>query len=804
MWVRGGLLAEGKYLGSGISHFFEHIFFKGTKNRGPGEIAREIHSLGGELNAATSIDFTYYKIVLPREHLDKGLEILSDAFINSSFPEKEFAREKQVILKEINMGEDTPSKKLWKVFFREAFVSHPYREPVIGRKVFFKSLTREDLLAFYKSCYMPQHMVLAVAGGVEAEVVKEKAEYYFKDWRISSNFSLPSFKEPPQISYRRRVEYFPGEKAYLMMGFHIPGIESEDLYSLDLLACILGKGRGARLYGEIKERKGLADSISAFSYTPSGEGILGIEAVTEPKNIDNLERGILREIEEIKENGILEKELSRAKNIIRSQHNLSQEDVESVASDIGYNKLILGDADFSQYYLERIKEVTRDEIRDTAVKFLKKENLTTCILTPERELVKREEKKAEERNIYAYKFPGLVLLVSQSRISSMVNLQLLFRGGVIYEKKEKNGIFSLLSKCLIRSTKEKEYLNLHSEIEARGASLSSYSGYNSFGLSLTLIKEDIGWGIETLASLLKSPLFKEEDIKKAKEELESELKIEDDDVLTRAFYLFREAIFGRHPYSWRDKGTPEAIKKITRRDLIYIYQKFCLGQVPVLAVFGNIDRDEVARLVEKNFGFLNRNKGKFKQIPLPAYATSHREVTLPRKQSIVVLGFPGVSVKDKDRFSIDVITTALSGQSGRLFNAIREQKGYAYYVGAFQILGLVPGAIVFYAGTVPENVREVKRIMEEEIYRLKEGFLSDEEIEKAKENLIGKKRISLQTNRGFAFESALNELYGLGYDFYLRYEQNIRKIDKARIREIASKYFKPEKISYIIINPEKK
>ncbi len=807
MWVRGGLLAEEKYLGSGISHFIEHMLFKGTEKRGPGVIAREIHELGGDINGATSMDYTQYKIILPKEHLGKGLDILADAVKNSSFSEEELAKEREVILKEINMGEDEPSRKLWKNLFREAFISHPYREPVIGRRDFFESLTREDIVSFYRSHYVPQHMVLAIAGDVDLDSIRAGAEEYFKDWKSESNFSSPAFYEPAQISPRKAVGYFPGEKAYLKLGFHIPGVESEELYSLDLLAFIIGRGKASRLYREIKEKKGLADTVSAFSYTPSNAGLFGIEAITEPEKIGDLEKSILDEIEKLKKEGVNGKELRRAKRIIESEYKLSQERVEAVADDIGYNKLILGEADFGKYYIERIGLVSEEEIKATARRFLREENLTTCILSPAGKEKKEKETAGEERNIHRHELRNetsdrisVILLTSGNRITHMASLNLLFRGGVICEDREKNGIFSLLSKCLIRSTKKKEYFELHSEIESRGGSLSSYSGYNSFGLSLTLPKEELERGMEIMASLVKEPLFKEEDIKKAKEELEAELKIEDDDVLQKAFYLFREAMFNGHPYAWRDKGTEENIRKITRRDIFSTYEKFCLGQAPVLAVFGDIDEKETVSLAGKKFGFLNK-KGHalFKELISPEEIPSGKDITLPREQAILVFGFPGVSIKDEDRFPLEVITSALSGQSGRLYDAVREKRGQAYYVGAFQITGLVPGAIVFYAGTTSQNVDEVRELMEKEIGKLKEELLPESEIEKAKENLIGERRIALQSNSAFAFDSGLNELYGLGYNFYLSYEANIRKIDAQRIREIAHKYFNMEKMSCVII-----
>ena len=810
MWIWGGLLAEGEYLGSGISHFIEHMFFKGTEKRSAGEIAKEIHSLGGELNAATSIDYTYYKIILPEEHLSKGLEIMADAIQNPVFSEKELAKERDVILKEINMGQDDPSRRLWKGLFREAFISHPYREPIIGRRDFFESLTRKDLVSFHKTHYTPQYMVLAIAGGIDMDAIKGEVENYFKNWKTTSNFSLPSFHEPQQITSRKTIEHFPGKKAYFRTGFHIPGIESEDLYSLDLLAFILGNGIGSRLYKEIKEKKGLADSISAFSYTPSGQGIFGIDAVTEPDKIGALEEAVMQEIEKIKRHGVPGKELERAKKVIQSEYKLSQERVASVAADIGYNKLILGDANFGEYYVERISRVKKKEIKDIACKFLRQENLTICILTPEKNPAWRhcEPRRGEAisekevRAINKHLLPGLVLLTCENKITPMVNLNLVFKGGVIYEAKEKNGVFSLLSKCLIRSTKKKEYLALHSEIESRGGRLSSYSGYNSFGLSLTLPEEDLGRGVETLASLVREPLFKEEDIKKAKEELEASLSIEDDNILTRAFHLFRETIFNDHPYSWRDKGTQESLKKITRKDIISVYNKFCFGQTPVLAVFGDIDEKETISLVEKNFVFMEGRRKDFKKLLPPKKVSRKKNITLPREQAILIFGFPGVSVKDEDRFTIDVIATALSGQSGRFFTAVRGKRGQAYYVGAFQILGLVPGAIVCYAGTTSEKIDEVKGVMEKEIERLKEEFLPQEEIEKAKESLIGRRRISLEANSSFAFDAALNELYGLGFNSYREYEANIRRVDRAMIKEIAQKYLKQELMSCVIINPK--
>ena len=192
----------------------------------------------------------------------------------------------------------------------------------------------------------------------------------------------------------------------------------------------------------------------------------------------------------------------------------------------------------------------------------------------------------------------------------------------------------------------------------------------------------------------------------------------------------------------------------------------------------------------------------FKKFPRPEKISAKKEAAHPGQQAILVFGFPGVDIKDEDRFAIDVITALLSGQSGRLFTAIRDEKGDAYFVGAYQILGLVPGAVVFYAGSIPEKIDEVREVMKREVERLKEEPISQQEIEKAKAHLIGKRRISLETNSSFAFDAGLNELYGLGCNFYRDYEAKITAIDGLMIKEAARKYFNMEDMSCVIINPK--
>ncbi|MDI6703512.1 MAG: pitrilysin family protein [bacterium] len=812
VWVRAGSASEGEYLGTGISHYVEHMLFKGTSKRGVGEIAKEIRGAGGELDGYTSFDYTVYWVTLGSRYFDLGLDVLADAVMHPSFDPEELEKEREVILKEINMLIDSPEHYLSNIFWQEVFQIHPYRHPIIGYRDLFKKITREDILRYYHRMYIPNNIIFVATGDLDENEAIIKIKEAFCNFKRKPSTPVYVPKEPRQLGERRReVEREDIKISYLMLGFHIPSISSEDLYPLDVLAIILGQGKSSRLFKVVKEEKKLVLSIEAWSYTPRDPGIFGIKATLKPENLREAEKAILCEIERLKFGYVTQSELEKARQKVISDHIFSQETIEGQARDLALNEITTGNINFSENYIERIKKVTREDIKRVANRYLYRDNLTIATLVPKMERIRETIPKTPESRIHKPEITkfildnGMTLLVRENHTTPSVAINAVFKGGVLFERKENNGICNFMQRMLLKGTKNRSWEEIVDEVERVGGKITGYCGNNSFGISIDILKEDLLLGLSVLQDVIMNPAFPPEEIEKEREVILEEIKAQEDEIFPATLKLFKETLWKRHPYRFQSIGNKESIAKMERKALIDFHRSFCIPNNMVLAIFGDVDTQKVIQIVKQKFKDFKRGNLPKITVSVEPKQREKREIMKKRKkeQAVALLGFRGTTVKDPDRYVFEVITSILSGQSGRLFQEIRDRLGLVYYVGTFSILGLHPGAYIFYVGTTPEHLEIVKARLLEEIEKLKKEEVAKEELIRAKRNLIGKKEIELQTNASFAFECALDELYGLGCDWVMKYSERIDRVTKEDIKRVANRYFDTDAYTLAIVKPKK-
>ncbi len=804
VWVKTGSINEGELLGSGVSHYVEHMLFKGTKKREVGQIAREIRELGGKLNAYTSAEQTVYHIVLPAQYLDKGLEVTADAIQNSSFVAEECKREQDVILKEINMGEDDPNRSLYKLFSATMYTRHPYRHPVIGYRRVFSSLTRRDLLDYYQRQYVPSQMILVVTGGIDPAETYTKIQQYWADFnrRLIPPQVLPI--EPPQLQPRRLEQEFPSEMARLLLGFQTVNITNEDVYPLDVLAIILGQGRSSRFYRKLKEEAGVVYNINAYSYTPSYKGYFAITAMLDYANLAPAEKLIWDELDRLKRGDIAEAELEKAKNQVISDLLLEQETVEGQAHDLGVNEFLTGNYKFSAHYIDRIGKVTIEQLTKTAKRYFKPDKAVFVALTPPAaEEVKPETAASSDKEVKINKWVlaenGLTLLVRENHQLPLVTLHAALKGGVYAERESNNGVFNFIQQMLLKGTKSMSGEQIANTLESVGGQIDVDSGTNSASCTITVQQKDFGMALGLLSDVLLYPGFPAAEMENARAKILADISARNDDLIYVARKLFMKTLYRQHPYRLPSLGTEKSVAAITRDELTGVHSKYYVPNNIVLSIFGDVDAEQVLGQVKKVWsGF------KAKELPTlditPEGALTEKRTAqqaADKKQTVLLLGYPGIDILHKDRYAFRVLTYILSGQGSRIFDNLREKQGLAYYAGAFMFSGIDPGAYIFYVGTTADKLKDARQGLLVEIDRLREEPVTEAELNLAQQNIIGSQLINRQQNHAFAEEAALDELLGLGYEEIARFEAGIRRVTREDIKRIARTYF--TKDAYVMV-----
>ena len=793
-WCGTGSIDEGRHLGAGLSHILEHMLFKGTKTRTTNAIAQSVQDQGGYINAYTSFDRTVYWVDVPKEGVAIALDTLADAMMNSTLPAEEYRKEQEVIRREFAMGNDDPDRMMGQLMFRTVYQRHPYRLPVIGEIQIFDQLTQQDVVEYYQTRYAPNNLTFIVVGDVDAGQVHAQLAQYFVDYPARSLEPVYIPQEPPQQGRREVNEEFATELTRLALAWHVPEITHPDVPALDLLSTILGDGRSSRLYHRVREEAGLVFGISAFSYTPGDPGVLGVDATLALENRIAAERLILQIIAELQQNGATAEELMKAKKISLSHSLGSLTTMRGQASDLGSSWFVTRNLNFTRDYLEAMQRVSLEDIQRVARRYLVEDNLTVVSLNPHGALAAQTTESTALSAGEVVKFElsnGLRLLVREDARLPLVSMVAAFRGGLLAETPETNGITRLMAKTLVKGTKTRTAEQIANTIEAVGGHLGSDAGNNSFSISLEVTQPDLRLGAELLCDVLLNATMPEKAVAREKEVQLAGIRDEEEQLTTVARNLLRNALFGSHPYALRVKGSPEAVRQLAQRDLLAFRDLYVVAQNGVLSVFGNVRAAEVKEIFEQMLTAMTPGELALTEAVAspPLTETSAVEETKDKTQGVLMVGYRGADVFSRDRYALELIDEASSDLGSRFFVRIREEMGLAYFVGSSQMQGLVPGLFTFYLGTDPDKLGPVRAALLEEIGKLASSGLTSEELARAKKKLIGQQRIANQSNDSFGYMSALDELYGLGFDHHQKLEDGIKLITLDDIKRVAAKYF---------------
>jgi zinc protease len=805
-WCSTGSIYEDEKLGAGLSHILEHMLFKGTKTQSSNAIAQKIQDVGGYINAYTSFDRTVFWIDVPKDGVSTALSILSDAMMNSTLPPEEYAKEQEVIRREFAMGFDDPDRQAGLLLFATAYQRHPYRLPVIGEMEIYNQLTQEQVMQYYKSRYVPNNLTFIVVGDVDAEKVHQQLADFFKSYPEKSLKPVFVPEEPPQLGRREVHNEFATELTRLSLAWHIPEITHPDVPALDLLSTILGEGRSSRLYRRVREESGLAFGVSAFSYTPGDPGLLGVDATVDPKKRDAAEKLILQIVAEVKQAGVTADELMKAKKMSLSHHLDALTTMRGQASDLGSNWLLTRNLNFSRDYLTAVQKVTLDDIRRVATKYLVDQNLTVASINPKGSVGAKQEASKPTPIAEIQKFElsnGLRLVVREDPRLPLVSMSALFRSGLLAETPKTNGITRLTARVLLKGTKTRTAEQIANQIEAIGGSISSDAGNNSMSVGVHVMKPDLKTGVDLLADVLLNANFPEKAVAREKEVQIAGIKQEEEQLTTVARNILRQALFTDHPYALRSNGSPESVQQLTQKDLLEFRDKYLVAKNGVISVFGNVNAAEVKQLFEQALGKMKPGTLALTDArpPAPITKTGIVESNKEKAQGVIMVGYRGVDMFSKDRHALELIDEASSDLGSRFFIRIREQMGLAYYVGASQMQGLVPGLFAFYLGTDPQKIEPVKTALLDEIRKLASEGLTQEELARAKKKLIGQHQIAMQSNDSFGYQCALDELYGLGFDHYKSLEREVEAVTLDEIKRVAAKYFRDQPYVLATVRP---
>ena len=810
-WIKTGSIDEDDS-NNGVAHFLEHLFFKGTKNHESGEFDQILETKGAITNAATSKDFTHYYVTIPSKDFDLAMELHGDMMLHPLIPRNEMEKERKVVLEEINKDLVSPTRILQENLNSMMYTTHPYKRKVIGRSDVIETITRDQVLNFYNAHYSPSNMITIVVGDVDTNHALERIKEVFNaEYKKQTKTIYP--KESQLTSQQKKVEYIKTESGYMVIGFRGTPINDNDSYALDVLSTILGDGRSSVLNQVLKDKKRLAFSVDAGNSTFRDDGIFYISANFEPEKCKQVQSAIFDEIKNIQDKGVSDEQLSLAKNIIERNTYYSRESITNIATEIGYTMALTNDIKFYDTYLDKIKSVSKDEVKRVANKYLGENRSAVSIILPESsknipvankiQNLGTAELVSESNGTQKYHLSdGATMLYTPNSSNDIIAISIYAKGGQLLDKIA--GTANLTAATMMKGTKNYTSLELSQVLEDNGIKIVPSVGADAFSITVLTTKDEYDKTMELLNEVVNNAIFDDYEIEKVKSDKLSAIKTNKDVPIKQAIEEYRDMIYKNTPYSISSKVLEKNIQNIKKSDIIEYYNKIFNPKNIVISINGNIDKDKTIQDLNKIF----EPKADSQTFDYKIYDSKIPRITTPRTNTIkmptetawILLGWQTDGVlSEKDYATLQVIDSILgTGMSSRLFKELREQEGLAYQLGTGYSPNVLRGSFMMYIGTNPATLEKSKQGLFSEIEKLKTEYVGDKELKDAKEKLIGNYVIGLETNLDKASNTGWYEASTRGYEFKEKYVDLINSVTDADIIEVANKYFNDNYIMSIV------
>lgn len=763
----------------GIAHVLEHMYFKGTPTRGPGEIARATKSVGGYLNAGTIYDHTSYYTVVPAAGFSTALAVQADAYANSLIDAGELARELEVITEEERRKRDNPSAVANEECFALLHDVHRMRRWRIGDPGALRAFTRDDVLRFYRGHYTPANTVVTIVGDIDLDdAVRDVREHYgaLPDSRPPRDRG-PA--EPARVGFRWRDIVRDVEQAQVVLGWRTVAPSHADAPALDLVASLLGAGRAARLYREVRERS-LASSVSAYHYTPTELGVFVISAESPPERHADAARALWAQTRAIAETEPSAAELARVQRGIESRWWRRLESMEGQAAYLASWESMGGWERGAQYY-DTVLSTPPSAVRSAAANYLTLDRAALVTLRPDGTLslaadlpgaraaldgesapaaVHRDAAWSDAAGLAGLGVPadrvvsgvsvyrtegGVPVLVRRKAGAPIAHVQAVFLGGVTDETRATAGRTTLLARTALQGTAHRDGPQLAEDIESLGGAVGSVIGTEAFGWSLSVPMARLGAALTLLAEVVEEPALPDDAFETERSIALSGLAQLRDDMARQPGRLALAAAFGEHAYGRPTLGSESGLRACTPSMLRAWHERRVRRGHGVIAVVADAAPDELAAMVRGSFRALAYTRRTIDaQVRWPVSARESAEQR-DKAQTALSMLLPGPRRDDPSRRAADLLSIITSGLGGRFFQALRDRESLAYTVSLSARAFPRAGWLSSYFACAPAKESTARAGLVREWARLAKDGVTEDELVRAKAYALGSLAIRQQS-----------------------------------------------------------
>jgi len=810
---------------TGLSHYLEHLLFKGTEKLMPGDIDRATQRNGGRNNAYTNVDMTNYHFDFAADRWPIALEIEADRMRNVRIDEKhEFQQEKGAVVAELKKYEDEPwdleSKAILPLLFAE---KAPYSHPIIGQEKHVRGATAEIIRRHYDKWYHPNNATIVLVGGFDPDQARTLIKKLFS--------SIPKGELPPRrdaaIQPVRTVQVRSefGSKfdvPRMMAGFNGVRLGEDDDYVLDVIGDILGAGKTSRLYRKLVEGEELANDISAGNYSGRYPGWFSVDVeMLKGRDQAKAEKIVFEEIEKLSKELVTDAELVRVKRSKLASAVFDREEVHELADAIARSATV-GDIDYLKTYIDRVNAVTAADIRRVSAKYLTKSKSAVVWSLPDGvppapgvgKPMKNSKRQAAAEGSPGFTLKdakrtvlpnGLTLITLENRRLPIVVATAAVKDVRLREPVKDSGVAALMGEMLEEGTAKHTGEEISTLIEDSGGSLS----LSPSGGSVKVLTPDTDLGIGLLIECLTQPSFPKEALERKRDQVLSTIADIETQPSNRGQVLFQSTVYGDHPFGRSRFGKKEVVKKLTTKDLKAFHATTFVPNETTLVVVGDFDTAEMTKKIE----VLTAHWKKVESPKLTTAAPPKAEKPVEKivsdptaAQTHVYIGHLGITRDNPDYYTLLVLDNVLGtgpGFTDRLSANLRDRQGLAYTVRA-QIAASAaeqPGTFAGYIGTFPDKYLIAKEGFLTEIGKIRTEAPSVQEVDDAKKYLLGSQPFNFTTNDGLAAQLLAAERYKLGFDFLETYRTKVAAVTPADVHAAAKKYLDPNRLVIVAVGP---
>jgi len=816
--VNGGSRTEPPAL-SGLSHYYEHLIFRGgSLKQGELEFRKQMQRIGEESGGYTTNDYTCYGFTAPRENFDEALDRSVDAWMNLKLTQEKVNKEREVVMSEYKQGEDRPDYKVYYQIERLMFRDHPYKRDTIGLRDVIEHATLQTFRTFYQDRYVPNQMILTVVGDFDAGTMHAKLAKAFAPYRRGREDFEQGLTEKPQAEFRMGVESMKTSSTWTHVGFHVPPNSDPDAPALTVLAAVLGKGNSSRLYKALKERENLVTDVSADFETRKDPGMFLVTGELPPQNEAKVFAAVRDELKRLAAVPVTPAELERVKSSLQNQYAFASERFFDRANRL-CNYALMSDVSLESLWPSLIGSVSAEDLQRVARRYFAADEASYSVIRPAgttgpsqteieamlpawRDGWPAPSALAATASLEKEVLPnGVTLLLQENHSTPVVAVSAVARGGQWIEPEGLAGVSNMAAMLLRRGAGSMSAREISERADALGMTLGADGTPDFAEVGWQAPSKNFAKAWDIFRDVVTQPTFPSSEVAKVREDLIQRAKSLGDRPFDYTNVAYRKTLYAHSPYRNPVAGDTTSLSRIQTADLRRAYETMFSGKNLVIAIVGDFDAALALETARRSLARLRPGKAVVMEAQRDEAPGESRIVFVDKDQEQVTYntGWPTCSMRDADYVPLKLAVNLIGD---RLFFKYVYEKGVAYRSWFYMSDRFGQMSAQNEMGVTPANFPMASAGVLEDVALVTRQGITKADLAGIVSKTLSRYYLDVQENASRAGRLAFYELSGLGYEYAERYPELLRKVTAEQLTAAARKYLAQGKYTRVAVGKE--